>query len=86
MTTGTVKFFNEGKGYGFIAPDGGGNDAFVHITAVERSGMRTLPRPIAESRPAGRFRPRHPSPAPPTGDFSLPFGTLGSNPRQGVWE
>ena len=42
MTTGTVKFFNESKGYGFIAPDGGGNDAFVHITAVERSGMRTL--------------------------------------------
>ena len=42
MTTGTVKFFNENKGYGFIAPDGGGNDAFVHITAVERSGMRTL--------------------------------------------
>ena len=42
MTIGTVKFFNEGKGYGFIAPDGGGNDAFVHITAVERAGMRTL--------------------------------------------
>jgi CspA family cold shock protein len=42
MTTGTVKFFNEHKGYGFIAPDGGGNDAFVHISAVERSGMRTL--------------------------------------------
>lgn len=42
MTTGTVKFFNENKGYGFIQPDGGGNDAFVHITAVERSGMRTL--------------------------------------------
>jgi CspA family cold shock protein len=42
MTTGTVKFFNESKGYGFIAPDGGGNDAFVHISAVERSGMRTL--------------------------------------------
>jgi CspA family cold shock protein len=42
MTTGTVKFFNENKGYGFIAPDDGGNDAFVHISAVERSGMRTL--------------------------------------------
>ena len=42
MPTGTVKFFNENKGYGFIQPDEGGNDAFVHITAVERSGMRTL--------------------------------------------
>lgn len=42
MTTGTVKFFNESKGYGFIAPDGGGNDAFVHVTAVERAGMRSL--------------------------------------------
>ncbi len=42
MTTGTVKFFNENKGYGFIAPDGGGNDAFVHISAVERAGMRSL--------------------------------------------
>ena len=42
MTTGTVKFFNENKGYGFIQPDQGGQDAFVHITAVERAGMRTL--------------------------------------------
>ena len=42
MPTGTVKFFNESKGYGFISPDGGGNDAFVHITAVERAGMHTL--------------------------------------------
>ena len=40
--TGTVKFFNADKGYGFIAPDGGGNDAFVHITAGERAGMPTL--------------------------------------------
>jgi len=40
--TGTVKFFNADKGYGFIAPDNGGNDAFVHISAVERSGMATL--------------------------------------------
>ena len=42
MPTGTVKFFNETKGYGFIAPDGGGQDAFVHISAVERAGMGTL--------------------------------------------
>ena len=42
MPIGTVKFFNEQKGYGFIAPDGGGQDAFVHMTAVERAGMRTL--------------------------------------------
>lgn len=39
---GTVKFFNEQKGYGFIAPDNGEGDAFVHITAVERAGMGTL--------------------------------------------
>ncbi len=42
MITGTVKFFNADKGYGFIAPEGGGQDAFVHISAVERAGMRTL--------------------------------------------
>ncbi|WP_313805804.1 cold-shock protein [Sphingobium sp.] len=42
MITGTVKFFNADKGYGFIAPEDGGNDAFVHISAVERAGMRTL--------------------------------------------
>ena len=42
MPVGTVKFFNDSKGYGFIQPDGGGNDAFVHITAVERAGMRSL--------------------------------------------
>jgi cold shock protein len=42
MPIGTVKFFNADKGYGFIAPEGGGNDSFVHISAVEKSGMRTL--------------------------------------------
>ena len=42
MATGTVKFFNTTKGFGFIEQDGGGADVFVHISAVERSGMSTL--------------------------------------------
>ncbi len=42
MPIGKVKFFNASKGYGFIAPEDGGNDAFVHISAVERAGMATL--------------------------------------------
>ncbi len=42
MTTGTVKFFNTTKGYGFIAPDDGSKDVFVHISAVEASGMPGL--------------------------------------------
>jgi CspA family cold shock protein len=42
MATGTVKWFNPTKGYGFIQPAGGGNDVFVHISAVERAGLRTL--------------------------------------------
>ncbi|MDF7776937.1 cold-shock protein [Sphingomonas sp. AOB5] len=40
--TGTVKFFNADKGYGFISPETGGQDAFVHISAVERAGLATL--------------------------------------------
>ncbi len=42
MATGTVKWFNPTKGFGFIQPDTGGNDVFVHISAVERAGLRTL--------------------------------------------
>ncbi len=42
MNTGTVKFYNDQKGYGFIQPDDGGKDVFVHATALERAGMRGL--------------------------------------------
>lgn len=42
MATGTVKWFNDAKGYGFITPDGGGKDVFVHHTSIEMQGFRTL--------------------------------------------
>ena len=57
MATGTVKWFNETKGYGFIQPDEGGKDVFVHISAVERSGMNGLAEGMKvtyESRLIGR--------------------------------
>jgi len=42
MTIGIVKFFNSGKGFGFVAPEGGGKDVFVHVSAVEAAGMSVL--------------------------------------------
>ncbi len=49
MTIGVVKFFNTSKGFGFIAPDGGGKDVFVHVTALQRSGIADLAEGQKES-------------------------------------
>lgn len=61
MDTGTVKFYNDQKGYGFIQPDNGGKDVFVHATALERAGMRGLSEgqkvsfDVAEDRRTGKL-------------------------------
>ena len=63
MATGTVKFFNTQKGFGFITPSDGSRDVFVHISAVERSGMGTLNEgqrvtyDVVTGRQAGGFQP-----------------------------
>ena len=49
MTSGTVKWFNPTKGYGFIEPETGGKDIFVHISAVQKAGLRNLWQPTADS-------------------------------------
>ena len=69
MATGTVKWFNATKGYGFIQPDNGGKDVFVHISAVERAGLSTLTGAIGPPGPPG-----------PQG----PAGTPGKDGRDGI--
>jgi CspA family cold shock protein len=58
VATGTVKWFNATKGYGFIQPDGGGKDVFVHISAVEKAGYTGLAEGAKVSFDAARNRPR----------------------------
>ena len=59
MPTGTVKWFNAAKGYGFIAPHGGGKDLFVHVSAVERAGLSNLSEGQTNSI-SSRIRVKHP--------------------------
>ena len=69
MQTGTVKFYNEQKGYGFIQPDAGGKDVFVHATALQRDGMRVLTEgqkvsfDTAEDRRTGKMAVNNIAPA-----------------------
>jgi cold shock CspA family protein len=59
MPSGTVKWFNGQKGYGFIQPDTGGKDVFVHISAVERAGFRVPDRGSVNPTPLGGLGPGH---------------------------
>ena len=69
MITGTVKFYNDQKGYGFIRPDNGGKDVFVHATALERAGIRGLAEgqkvafDTAEDRRSGKIAVNNIQPA-----------------------
>jgi len=60
VATGTVKWFNPTKGYGFIQPDSGGKDVFLHISAVEKAGLSSLNEGAKVSYEAKENRARHP--------------------------
>ena len=80
MATGTVKWFNPEKGYGFIQPDGGGKDAFVHIRAVERAGMRSLNEGRSELRAGHR-----PPLGQDLGGLSPPLSNRDECPAGSIW-
>ena len=89
-TTGTVKWFNSTKGYGFIAPDDGANDVFVHASALERSGLRTLgegERVRFEPRPGrdGRMSAEDLSLLAPTDDAAPPQSATGRQAGTVKW-
>ena len=79
MPTGTVKFFNADKGYGFIAPEGGGEDSFVHISAVQAAGMQTLNKEQRVSYEVETGRNGKKSAVNLTAVCGLPIGGGGAN-------
>jgi CspA family cold shock protein len=60
MAAGTVKWFNDSKGFGFITPDGGGKDLFAHFSAIQGNGFKTLKENQRRDRPEGRTGLEHP--------------------------